>query len=189
MQRDHAELWPDCVEKSDLDSLAGIGEARSGPGAWVRDQRIRQRRSLDELSLTTRIPRRSLELIEANRFEDLPGKVFTRGFLQAYASTLGLDPSEAVQRLTQLGGTVAEPRESNPTVKSRRLRGLRFELAVPVAVCFLLFTLALAIVLRPRKESFRPEISLAVPVEPSIRTGRPVVTGPKMDALGRAWPA
>ena len=45
--------------------------------------------SVAELSRVTRIPLASLEAIESDRFDELPGEVFVRGFLKAYAQAVG----------------------------------------------------------------------------------------------------
>jgi cytoskeletal protein RodZ len=47
--------------------------------------------SLDQLAAATKIPRSQLELLEADRFEELPGMVFVKGFLRCCARALELD--------------------------------------------------------------------------------------------------
>ena len=51
-------------------------------GGYLRRQRERRGMSVAELSRVTRIPTASLEAIEADRFDELPGEVFVRGFLE-----------------------------------------------------------------------------------------------------------
>jgi hypothetical protein len=48
--------------------------------------------SLEQLAAATKIPRVQLELLEADRYEELPGMVFTKGFLRCCARSLELDP-------------------------------------------------------------------------------------------------
>ncbi|NVB41932.1 helix-turn-helix domain-containing protein [Pseudenhygromyxa sp. WMMC2535] len=76
---------------------AGIEDPKT-PGAYIRVHRQRQGISLDQLAASTKIPRRQLELLEADRFEELPGVVFTKGFLRCCARALDLDP-DAVMAL------------------------------------------------------------------------------------------
>src|SRR5688572_16228594 len=38
--------------------------------------------------------KRSLAPVEADRFDDLPGEVFVRGFLRSYAKAIGIEPDE-----------------------------------------------------------------------------------------------
>jgi DNA repair protein RecO (recombination protein O) len=56
--------------------------------------------SVAELSRVTRIPLASLEAIESDRFDELPGEVFVRGFLKAYAQAVGLEPADVLARYT-----------------------------------------------------------------------------------------
>lgn len=48
--------------------------------------------SLDQLAALTKIPRPHLELLEADRYDELPGMVFVKGFLRCCARALELDP-------------------------------------------------------------------------------------------------
>lgn len=63
-------------------------------------QQMRERRdiSLYELSERTKIALPLLRAIEANDFESIPGGVFTRGYLRAFAREVGLDPEAIVGR-------------------------------------------------------------------------------------------
>jgi len=64
-------------------------------------EKLRQRReqrgiSLDAISATTKISTRMLRAIEDEHFDQLPGGVFNKGFVRAYARHVGLDEEEAV---------------------------------------------------------------------------------------------
>lgn len=50
--------------------------------------------NLEQAEEATRIRRRYLEALEDDRFDDLPGEVYVRGFLRIYADYLGLNPEE-----------------------------------------------------------------------------------------------
>jgi len=52
--------------------------------------------SLDDVSNVTKIGSRMLQAIEQEHFDQLPGGVFNKGFIRAYAKHLGLDGEEAV---------------------------------------------------------------------------------------------
>lgn len=67
-------------------------------GAALRDARERRGLSLDQLSHATKISVTILGAIESNRIDKLPGGIFTRGFLRAYAREVGLDPEDTIQR-------------------------------------------------------------------------------------------
>jgi len=66
-------------------------ESFESPGPYIRAQRLRRGMSLDQLAAATKIPRGQLELLEADRFEELPGMVFAKGFLRCCARALELD--------------------------------------------------------------------------------------------------
>lgn len=72
-------------------TLTDEPEQRS-PGAYIKQQRKRRGMSLDQLAAATKIPRSQLELLEADRYEELPGMVFAKGFLRCCARSLELDP-------------------------------------------------------------------------------------------------
>ncbi|HEV2401886.1 MAG TPA: RodZ domain-containing protein [Candidatus Sulfotelmatobacter sp.] len=65
-------------------------------GDKFRKAREGKNLSLDDVSNVTKISARMLEAIEKERFDQLPGGVFNRGFIRAYAKHLGLDSEEAV---------------------------------------------------------------------------------------------
>ena len=67
-------------------------------GQYLARQRSLRGISIDELAGRTRIPRRSLERLEAGAF-DLTPDGFTRGFVRTVAEALGLDPDETVMRM------------------------------------------------------------------------------------------
>jgi cytoskeleton protein RodZ len=52
--------------------------------------------SLEEISKSTKIGTRSLKAIEDEDFEKLPGGIFNKGFVRAYARFLGLDEEQIV---------------------------------------------------------------------------------------------
>ncbi len=67
------------------------------PGRYIREQRKRQGMSIDQLAAATKIPRTSIELLEADEHEGLPGPVFVKGFLRCCARALGLEPEVVME--------------------------------------------------------------------------------------------
>ncbi len=67
-------------------------------GDGLREARERSGRSLIELSGVTRVPVRYLTALEQNDFSILPNRVFSIGYVRAYAGALGLDEQLAVER-------------------------------------------------------------------------------------------
>lgn len=67
-------------------------------GAALREAREQRRLSVDQLSRTTKIGVATLRAIEKNEIDKLPGGIFTRGLLRAYAREVGLDVEDTVKR-------------------------------------------------------------------------------------------
>lgn len=65
-------------------------------GEKFRRARERKELSLDDVSNVTKISPRMLQAIEEEQFDQLPGGVFNRGFIRAYAKHLGLNSEDAV---------------------------------------------------------------------------------------------
>jgi DnaJ-class molecular chaperone len=62
-------------------------------GARLRRARLRRGIELDEVSRITKINSIYLSFLEEGRFAELPARVYVRGFVAAYASCIGLDPT------------------------------------------------------------------------------------------------
>jgi len=67
-------------------------------GTFLRLAREERGVSLQELAVTTKISARLLESLERNDPSKLPGGIFSRAFVRAYAREVGLDPDAAVAR-------------------------------------------------------------------------------------------
>jgi cytoskeletal protein RodZ len=65
-------------------------------GEKLRKQREQRGLALDAISNTTKISTRMLRALEEEHFDQLPGGVFNKGFVRAYARQVGLDEEEAV---------------------------------------------------------------------------------------------
>src|SRR5579859_3585631 len=65
-------------------------------GDRFRKAREKKELSLDDVSNVTKISARMLRAIEEEHFDQLPGGVFNKGFIRAYAKHLGLNDEEAV---------------------------------------------------------------------------------------------
>jgi cytoskeleton protein RodZ len=65
-----------------------------GFGERLRREREKRGVSLEEIAGSTKIGTRSLRALEEDAFESLPGGIFNRGFVRAYARTLGLDEEQ-----------------------------------------------------------------------------------------------
>jgi cytoskeletal protein RodZ len=65
-------------------------------GDRLRREREMRGITLEEITESTKISRRHLEALEGEHFDQLPGGVFNKGFVRAYARFLGIDGDQAV---------------------------------------------------------------------------------------------
>jgi Uncharacterized protein conserved in bacteria len=109
-------------------------------GDKFRTAREKKELSLDDVSNVTKISARMLKAIEQEDFEQLPGGVFNKGFIRAYAKHLGLDAEEAVTdylaslRQAQIDAhEVWEPEVPAPTraTTARKVRGTQAKKPAP----------------------------------------------------------
>ena len=129
-------------------------------GQYLRSQREAKRMSVEEVSRATRVPMSSVERIEADQFDELPGEVFVRGFLKSYARAVGVPAEEVLARYTasRRVAWVTPLPLSSPT---RPARGRRFGVAIAFVLLLILFTLAISIMLKPRGDEIPQELSAA----------------------------
>ena len=66
-------------------------------GTHLKEARERRGLTLRQVSASTRIPVSALEALEAGLVSKLPGGIFSRAFVRAYAGEVGMDPEEAVR--------------------------------------------------------------------------------------------
>ncbi len=71
----------------------------SSVGETLRRERLRAGLDLEKIAQDTKISVRTLELIETDQFDKLPGGVFTRSFVRQYARAVGLDEDEVTGEL------------------------------------------------------------------------------------------
>jgi cytoskeleton protein RodZ len=70
-------------------------------GEHLRREREMRGISLDEIVATTKIGRRLLVALEEEQFELLPGGIFNKSYVRAYAKCVGIDEDEAVAEYLQ----------------------------------------------------------------------------------------
>lgn len=73
-------------------------------GERLRKEREKQGVTLDEVCVSTKVAVRFLEAIEAEKFDKLPGGIFNKGFVRAYAQHLGINDDEAVADYLKAAG-------------------------------------------------------------------------------------
>ncbi|MGC4069910.1 MAG: helix-turn-helix domain-containing protein [Polyangiaceae bacterium] len=129
-------------------------------GSFLRQEREAKGMSIEEVARATRVPMSSVERLESDQFDELPGEVFVRGFMKSYARAVGIDADEVLARYTasRRVAWVTPLPISSPT---RPARTKRYGVAIAFVLLLILFTLALSIVLKPRGDDLPQELSQA----------------------------
>jgi cytoskeletal protein RodZ len=127
-------------------------------GQYLKRHREERAMSVEEVSRATRIPVGNLERLENDHFDDLPGEVFVRGFLKAYARAVSIPVDDVLARYTS-SRRVAWVTPLPMTSPIQKTQGRRFGVAIAFVVLLILFTLALSIVLKPRGRDVPTELS------------------------------
>ncbi|HEX5473295.1 MAG TPA: helix-turn-helix domain-containing protein [Vicinamibacterales bacterium] len=78
-------------------------------GGKLRQARERRGLSLRQIAASTKISVTSLEALERNETTRLPGGLFSRAFVRAYAIEVGLDPDETIREFVEETGCEPVP--------------------------------------------------------------------------------
>lgn len=116
-------------------------------GETLRRERELRQISLREIAEATKINLRYLDALEHDDFRHLPGGVFNKGFVRAYAQFIGIDPESMVmayleedgRQQARTGGAAPPPPETVATV---RPLGVRLWLAALVVILILVLLAA-----------------------------------------------
>lgn len=136
-------------------------------GAYLKRERELRQVSLEELVQSTRVPLKMLQHIESDRFDELPGDVFARGFVRSYARALGLDAADVLAKFDRKIDLTAPPPPLSTVEAPERNRS--FGIAIALVILVLLFTLALSIVLNARERSVPLQLSSRTAGEQPVR--------------------
>src|SRR5438034_7949360 len=90
-------------------------------GEELRHKREQRGITLAEIAEATRIGTRFLKAIETDNYGLLPGGIFTRSFIRAYAKQVGMNEDEAVALYqSQTGSAAALESDPDPIEEPRR---------------------------------------------------------------------
>jgi cytoskeleton protein RodZ len=78
-------------------------------GEKLKLEREKRAITLEEISLSTKIGMRMLQALEEDKYNQLPGGIFNRGFVRAYAKHVGLDEDQAVADYLEASGEGPPP--------------------------------------------------------------------------------
>ena len=73
-------------------------------GEKLKLEREKRKITLEQISVSTKIGTRMLQALEENKFNQLPGGIFNKGFVRAYSRVVGLDEDQTVAEYLQASG-------------------------------------------------------------------------------------
>ncbi len=132
------------AEKRDADRAYAT---EAGPSLPERLLAARERKGVDlyRAERDTKIRSRYLAALEHGEYAELPGSVYTKGFLRNYALYLGLDPEDVIRQWKRERGdtsVAAEPALAVPKPLAAPRQGLTFS---PVVVVAALLTILIGV--------------------------------------------
>jgi cytoskeleton protein RodZ len=95
-------------------------------GVRLKQEREQRGITLEEISATTKIGTRMLVALEQDHFDQLPGGIFNKGFIRAYARCLGLDEDQTIADYLIASGNL--PSEKEKDKRSDSVNESSFEL-------------------------------------------------------------
>src|SRR5208337_5598993 len=73
-------------------------------GEKLKSEREKRKITLEQISSSTKIGTRMLQALEEDRFNQLPGGIFNKGFVRAYSRCVGLDEDQTVADYLEASG-------------------------------------------------------------------------------------
>ena len=137
----------------------------------------RERKGVDlyRAERDTKIRARYLSALERGEYKELPGDVYTKGFLRNYALYLGLDPDEVVGQWRRERGDagVARPVISVPKPIAQPRPGLQFSPGIVVAALLTILIVGVGVWLGSQVMRFAkpPTLELTTPREATLALG------------------
>jgi len=89
-------------------------------GEKLKQERVKRSITLEQISISTKIGTRMLQALEEDKFTLLPGGIFNKGFVRAYARCLGLDEDQTVADYLEASGEGAPV--PLPEIKAEAIR-------------------------------------------------------------------
>jgi cytoskeleton protein RodZ len=83
-------------------------------GEKLKQEREKRKMTLEQISASTKIGTRLLQALEEDKFNQLPGGIFNKGFVRAYSHCLGLDEDQTVAEYLEASGDAPPPRTEIP---------------------------------------------------------------------------
>jgi len=138
-------------------------------GERLKQEREKRKITLEQISVSTKIGTRMLQALEEDRFNQLPGGIFNKGFVRAYSRCVGLDEDQTVADYLEASGdappvsTEIAAREDGARENAENVRRLEARADFPArqlpwglfAAVLLVIALALSLWSRHQREHAR----------------------------------
>jgi cytoskeleton protein RodZ len=155
-------------------------------GTRLRMARHRRGKSLRDIAAVTKIPTAWLEAIERNDFDRLPGGIFRRAYVRAFAAEVGVDPEP-----------LPEPVLSEPGGGIQLVVAPSWRRHLPTSIAVLLLLAALALIRFVESRAPRPDLGTVVSVDDAPEplsaplADPPITTSPsaslELRFVGSSW--
>lgn len=165
------------------------GQATFSIGAALRAERERASISLDAVERGTMIRRDFLELIDADRLDQLPSGAYAKGFIRAYAAYVGLEAGPLVKvyedryasETSELANVVGQPVRVPPDRQRRA-----WKIAIGSAAGMLVLLGALGAFRSDSKPHALPKVSRTAARVASDNAPNPLGATVRVDIIGDA---
>ena len=141
-------------------------------GEKLKQEREKRKITLEQISVSTKIGTRMLQALEEDKFNQLPGGIFNKGFVRAYSRFVGLDEDQTVADYLQASGdappvsTEIAPREDGARENAENVSRLEAISDAPArqlpwglfAAVLLVVALALSLWSRRQREHTRQSV-------------------------------
>ena len=152
-------------------------------GEQLRQARESQNITLQEIAANTKISARALQALESEQFDRLPGGIFNKGFVRAYARYVGLDEEKMLASYLAVAKPQA-PEADMQTIPSQLAAAQRPGKEPRIGGTTIMGVLAVIVALalgavwfrEHRKEAME---QAAVPAAPAPQTPAPVAPAPE----------
>lgn len=93
-------------------------------GARLKREREQRKMTLDDVSVSTKIATKFIVALEGEHFDQLPGGIFNKGFVRAYARHLGIDENQAIADFVAASAPIVPevPPEETPVLAAMAVR-------------------------------------------------------------------
>jgi cytoskeleton protein RodZ len=91
-------------------------------GEKLKQEREKRNITLEQISASTKIGTRMLQALEEDKFNQLPGGIFNKGFVRAYSRCVGLDEDQIVADYLQASG---DGLRTEPAVRDNDAPGIQ----------------------------------------------------------------